>query len=53
MLSQFEKRSRFRDEIERKFKSLFMTNTLEGSQYYLVSDKLFALIGDEIDFQKS
>ena len=31
-----------------------MTNTLEGSQDYLVSDKLFALIGDEmVDFQKS
>ena len=41
-------------DTKRKFKSLFMTNTLEGSQDYLVSDKLFALIGDEmVDFQKS
>ena len=30
-----------------------MTNALDGSEDYLVSDKLFALIGDEmVDFRK-
>ena len=36
---------------EREFKSLFVTNALDGSEDYLVSDKLFALLGDEmVDF---
>ena len=30
---------------ERAFKSLFVTNALDGSEDYLVSDKLFGLIG--------
>ena len=30
------------------FKELFVTNKLDGSEDYLVSDKLFALIGNEI-----
>ena len=36
-------------EIDTKgeFKSLFVTNGLDGSDYFL-SDKLFALIGDEL-----
>ena len=38
---------------EREFKSLFVTNALDGSEDYLVSDKLFALLGDEmVDFWK-
>ena len=33
--------------------SLFVTNTLDGSEVYLVSDRLFALIGNEMaDFRK-
>ena len=40
-------------DTKREFKSLFVTNALDGSEDYLVSDKLFALIGDEIiDFRK-
>ena len=40
-------------DTKRKFKSLFVTNALDGSEGYLVSDKSFALIGDEmVDFQK-
>ena len=42
-------------EIDTKteFKSLFMINALDESEDYLVSDKLFALIGDEmVDFRK-
>ena len=39
---------------KREFKSLFVTNALSGSEGYLVSDKLFALIGDEmVDFWKA
>ena len=35
------------------FKKLFVTNKLDGSVDYLVSDKLFALIGNEMkDFRK-
>ena len=35
------------------FKELFVTNKLDGSEDYLVSDKLFALIGNEMkEFQK-
>ena len=37
----------------REYKSLFVTNALDGSEDYLVSNKLFALTGDEmIDFWK-
>ena len=37
----------------REFKSLFVTNASDGSEDYLVSDKLFALIGDEmVDFRR-
>ena len=40
-------------DTKREFKSLFVTNALDGSEVYLVSDKSFALIGDEmVDFQK-
>ena len=40
-------------DTKRGFKSLFVTNALDGSEDYLVSDKLFALIGDEmVDFRK-
>ena len=40
-------------DTKRKFKSLFVTNTLDGSEDYLVSDKLFALIRDEmVNFRK-
>ena len=36
------------------FKKLFVTNKLEGSEDYLVSDKLFSLIGNEMkDFRDS
>ena len=36
------------------FKQLFVTNDLNGSEDYLVSDKLFDLIGEEIkDFRKT
>ena len=37
----------------REFKSQFVTDALDGSEDYLVSDKLFVLIGDEmVDFRK-
>ena len=40
-------------ETKREFKSLFVTNALDGSEDYIVSDKLFALTGDEmVDFRK-
>ena len=65
MLEQFEKdpikiSSLLRNEMmsallqaKREFKSLFVTKALDGSEDYLVSNKLFALIGDEmIDFWK-
>ena len=40
-------------DTKREFKSPFVTNSLDGSEDYLVSHKLFALIGDEMaDFQK-
>ena len=32
----------------REFKSLFVTNALDGSEDYLVSDKLYALVGNEM-----
>ena len=36
------------------FKELFVANKLYGSEDYLVSDKLFALIGNEIkSFERS
>ena len=36
------------------FKQLFVTNNLDGSEDYLVSDKLFDLIGNEMkDFRKT
>ena len=65
MLEQFEKdpikiSSLLRNEMmsvllqaKREFKSLFVTKALDGSEDYIVSNKLFALIGDEmIDFWK-
>ena len=33
-------------DTEREFKSLFVTNALDGSEDYLVSDKLYALVGN-------
>ena len=40
-------------DTKREFKSLFVTNALDGSEDYLVSDKLFAPIRDEmVDFQE-
>ena len=40
-------------DTEGEFKSLFVTNALDGSEDYLVLDKLFALTGDEmVDFRK-
>ena len=37
----------------REFKSQFVTDALDGSEDYLVSDKLFVLIVDEmVDFRK-
>ena len=40
-------------DTKREFKSLFVTNALDGSEDYLVWDKLFALIEDEmVDFRK-
>ena len=40
-------------DTKREFKSLFVTNALDGSEDHLVSDKLFALIGDKmVDFWK-
>ena len=40
-------------DTKREFKSLFVTNALDRSEDYLGSDKLFALIGDEmVDFWK-
>ena len=40
-------------DTKREFKSLFVTKALDGSEDYLVLDKLFALIGDEmVDFHK-
>ena len=35
-------------DTKREFKSLFVTNALDGSEDYLVSNKLFALTGDEM-----
>ena len=35
-------------DTEREFKSLFVTNALDGSEDYLVSDKLHALVGNEM-----
>ena len=40
-------------DTKREFKSLFVTNSVDVSEDYLVSDKLFTLIGDEmVDFRK-
>ena len=37
----------------REYKSLFVTNALDGSEHYLVSDKLFGFIRNEtVDFRK-
>lgn len=33
---------------EKKLKLLFITNALDASEDYLVSDKLYALIGEEM-----
>ena len=33
---------------ERAFKSLFLTNSLDGKEDYLVSDKLFSLVGKSV-----
>ena len=35
-------------DTEREFKSLFVTNALDGSEEYLASDKLYALVGNEM-----
>ena len=35
-------------DTEREFKSLFVTNPWDGSEDYLVSDKLYALVGNEM-----
>ena len=35
-------------DTEREFKSLFVINALDGSEDYLVSDKLYALFGNEM-----
>ena len=35
-------------DVERDFKSLFVTNALDGSEDYLVSGKLYSLVGDEM-----
>ena len=40
-------------DTEKEFKSLFVTDALVGSEDYLVSDKLYALIGEEmLNFRK-
>ena len=33
---------------ERAFKSLFVTNALNGEEDYLVSDRIYSLVGDEV-----
>ena len=33
---------------DRAFKSLFITNALDGSEDYMVSDRLFSLVGEKI-----
>ena len=51
MLLQAWKTLKF--DTKREFKSLFVTNSVDVSEDYLVSDKLFTLIGDEmVDFRK-
>ena len=35
-------------DTKKEFKSLFVTKSLYGSEDYLVSDKLFSLVGEEI-----
>ena len=35
-------------DTEREFKSLFLTNAFDGSEDYLVSDKLYAVVGNEM-----
>ena len=35
-------------DTKKEFKSLFVTNALDGSEDYLVSDKLFSLIGEDM-----
>ena len=35
-------------DTEKEFKSFFVTYTFDGSEAYLVSDKLYALIGEEM-----
>ena len=40
-------------DTEKEFKSLFVTNALDGSEDYLVSDKLYTLVGnDMVRFRK-
>ena len=35
-------------DTQREFKSLFVINALDGSEFYLVSDKLYALVGNKM-----
>ena len=35
-------------DTQREFKSLFVINALDGSEGYLVSDKLYALVGNKM-----
>ena len=35
-------------DTEREFKSLFVTNALDGSEDYFLLDKLYALVGNEM-----
>lgn len=35
-------------DTKKEFNSLFVTNSLDGSEDYLVSDKLFSLVGEEM-----
>ena len=35
-------------DTEKEFKSVFVTNALDWSEYHLVSDKLYALVGNEM-----
>ena len=54
MINMAVKASRKVDEsFTEVFKELFVTNKLDGSEDYLLSDKLFALIGNEMkEFRK-
>ena len=48
MLMLLQAWGRLEIDTKSEFKSLFVTNALDGSEDCLVSDKFFALIGDEI-----